>query len=253
MTTASHETTSPSVPREGRRPRPARHTIYVWQLPVRVTHWTIVLALLVLSFTGYYIHHPFLGGSGVPGKPGFAMGTIRFIHETTGFVFIAAVLFRIYWAFAGNRYAHWRALLPVTKSQRRDLVDMIRFYALVRPRPPRANGHNPLAGIAYVVLYAGFLVSILTGLGLFAWVIGKEPWTSLFGWTWSVMSVPGLRLVHFLLMFAFIAFMIHHVYSAALMDIEERNGELSAIVTGYKADILEGEVPRDRPPRDSGE
>lgn len=233
--------------REGVRRRPARHTVYVWELPVRIVHWTIVLALIVLSFTGYYIHHPFLSGSGQPGSPGFTMGTIRFIHEATGFVFTVAVLFRIYWAFAGNRYAHWRALAPVTKAQRRDLGDMVRFYALVRPRPPRTNGHNPLAGLSYLVLYALFLLAALTGFALFAWVVRRAPWTTLFGWTWSVLPISELRLIHFLLMFAFIAFAIHHVYSAALVDIEERNGELSSIITGYKADVLEGEVPRDQP------
>ncbi len=54
--------------------RPARHAIYVFERPVRIVHWTIVFALLVLSLTGYYLHHPFLSGSGMPGHPGFAMG-----------------------------------------------------------------------------------------------------------------------------------------------------------------------------------
>jgi Ni/Fe-hydrogenase 1 B-type cytochrome subunit len=231
--------------------RPARHAIYVFELPVRIVHWVIVLCLIVLSFTGYYIHHPFLSGSGMPGHPGFTMGEMRFVHEATGFVFIAAVLFRIYWSFAGNRYVRWGALLPVTKAQRRDLRETIRFYAFLNRRPPRLNGHNPLAGLAYVVLYLGFILTILTGLGLFAWVIRTPAWTTLFAWTWSVVSIPTLRLVHFLLMFAYGAFAIHHVYSAVLYDIEERNGEMSSIITGWKADLLEDEIPRDDPRRDA--
>ena len=43
------------------RPATARARSTSWELPVRIVHWTIVLALIVLSFTGYYIHHPFLG------------------------------------------------------------------------------------------------------------------------------------------------------------------------------------------------
>ena len=226
--------------------RPARHSIYVRELPVRIVHWTIVVCLLVLSFTGYYLHNPWFGGSGAPGHPGFAMGEVRFIHETTGFVFIAAILFRIYWAFAGNRYASWRGLLPVTKAQRRDLRQTLRYYAFVRRHIPEGNGHNPLAGLAYVALYLGFMATVLTGLGLFAWVIRTSPWTTLFGWTWSVMSVPALRLLHFLLMFWYIAFFVHHVYSAILIDFEERNGELSSMITGYKADVLEGKALRER-------
>lgn len=227
--------------------RPARHAIYVWEWPVRIVHWVIVLDLVVLSITGYYLHHPFLSGSGQPGDPGFTLGLLRSIHEASGFVFIAAVLVRIYWAFVGNRYAGWRALVPITHAQRRDLRDMLAFYLFRRRNPPPTNGHNPLAGLAYLALYGMFMVTIVTGLGLFAWVIGTPPWTTLFGWTYQVMSVADLRLLHFLLMFFYIAFAIHHVYSAALVDFEEKNGELSSIFTGYKANVLEGEPPGDDP------
>jgi Ni/Fe-hydrogenase 1 B-type cytochrome subunit len=231
--------------------RQARRTVYVFELPVRIVHWTIVACLIVLSFTGYYIHHPFLSGDGMPGHPGFTLGGMRFVHEASGFVFIAAVLFRIYWAFVGNRYVHWRGLLPITKAQRRDLCNTIRFYGFLNRRPPRLNGHNPLAGLAYLVLYLGFLLTILTGLGLFAWVIRTPPWTTLFSWTWDVMSIQALRLMHFLLMFAYGAFAVHHVYSAILYDIEERNGELSSMITGYKADVLVGDAPQDDPAGES--
>ena len=224
--------------------RPAR-AIYVWEWPVRIVHWIIVATLIVLSFTGYYLHHPFLGGGGAAGHPGFAMADIRFIHEITAFVFTAAVLVRVYWAFAGNRHAHWRALVPLTRAQRRDGQAMLRYYFLLRRHPPRTVGHNPLAGLAYLVLYVLFLLSILSGFGLYAWVGRIPAWRTLFGWTYGLLPIEQLRLVHFLLMFVFGAFAIHHVYSAVLIDMEERNGELSSIVTGYKADVLEGEVPRD--------
>ena len=229
--------------------RPPRHVTYVWELPVRIVHWTIVLSLVVLSVTGYYIYHPFFSGSGGPGHPGFTMGTVRFVHEVTGFVFIAAVLFRVYWAFVGNRYGHWRGLLPVTAAQRRGVREMLRYYFYRRRHPVPMNGHNPLAGLAYVLLYALFALSILSGLGLFAWVSRIPAWRALFGWTWSVLPIELLRLLHFLLMFLFVGFAIHHVYSSVLFDIEERNGELSSMVTGYKADVLGGETPRDDPRR----
>ena len=40
-------------------------------------------------------------------------------------------------------------------------------------------------------------------------------------------------------MFAFFAFVIHHVYSAVLVSWQERNGLIESIFTGYKF------VPRD--------
>lgn len=54
-------------------------------------------------------------------------------------------------------------------------------------------------------------------------------------------EIQQLGLLHFLLMFAFGAFAIHHVYSAVLFDTEERNRELSSIVTGWKTDLTDGE------------
>jgi Ni/Fe-hydrogenase 1 B-type cytochrome subunit len=241
-------------------PRPAPAAVYVWELPVRLVHWTIVLALLVLSVTGYYIHHPFLSGEAnaagvmtsdgnLPGQPGFTMGLVRSIHEIAGFVLIAAVLVRLYWAFAGNRYAHWRALLPVTSAQRRELVEMVRYYALRRRHPPRAIGHNPLASLAYIGLYAFFLLVIVSGLGLFAWVSRIPAWMTLFGWTYSAIDIQHLRLLHFLLMFVFAAFTVHHVYSAILIDVEERNGEISSIFSGYKTDFADGDAPHHDDPR----
>ena len=43
-----------------------------------------------------------------------------------------------------------------------------------------------------------------------------------------------LRETHFLLMFVFLAFLIHHVYSAVLIGIEERSGLMAGIFSGYK-------------------
>ena len=62
----------------------------------------------------------------------------------------------------------------------------------------------------------------------------------------------NLNLTWGLLMFVFGAFMVFHVYCSILVDVNERNGELSSIVTGYKANVLEGETPRDDPARLAG-
>lgn len=34
--------------------------IYVWEIPVRLTHWVNALSIVMLSFTGYYIARPYL-------------------------------------------------------------------------------------------------------------------------------------------------------------------------------------------------
>ena len=36
--------------------------LYVWQYPLRLFHWGLVISIGVLAFTGYYIHDPFIVG-----------------------------------------------------------------------------------------------------------------------------------------------------------------------------------------------
>ncbi len=34
--------------------------MYVWQYPLRLVHWGIVISIGVLAVTGYYIHDPYI-------------------------------------------------------------------------------------------------------------------------------------------------------------------------------------------------
>jgi Ni/Fe-hydrogenase 1 B-type cytochrome subunit len=207
--------------------------VYVWEIPVRVTHWMIVLGIAVLSFTGYYLYNPFIISRG---SSAFLMGTMRFVHEVTGFVFIAAVLLRFYWFFKGNRWAHWRSFLPLEGWWRRGLRKQLKYYLFFSRDPESEVGHNPLAAATYLVVYALMVVEILTGLALLDYVsgIGHGLLSFCFGWISTLIGVQYVRETHFLIMFAFLAFVIHHVYSAVLIGIEERSGLVGGIFSGYK-------------------
>ncbi len=214
---------------------------YVWELPVRVTHWTTFLAIVVLSATGYYIHDPYLL---VKAKTAYVMGTARFIHVVAGFVLTMSFLVRVYWFFAGNRCASLNAFIPRRRTQWQAMGQMFRYYSFLRWRPVRRVGHNPLAGITYTGILILMLVSILTGFVLFSWTAETGFLKAVFGWAAHVFGIQRIRELHFFLMYIFIAFSIHHVYSAVLVSIEEKNGLLESIVTGYKY-IPEWELRQD--------
>jgi Ni/Fe-hydrogenase 1 B-type cytochrome subunit len=206
-----------------------RVRLYVWQVPVRLTHWFIFGSIVVLSVTGLYIADPFLFPPG-----GSIMMVMRFTHMLAAFTFVTAGLVRTYWLFAGNRFANWRAFIPTNRTQRRELVRQTGWYLFLRPNAPKVLGHNQLAAGTYMVVFFLFLVQILTGFAMVA-IHGIQPWSALFGWVPSVLfGVQGVRLIHHLVTWAIIAFAIHHVYSALLVDHVERNGLMSSIFTGYK-------------------
>jgi Ni/Fe-hydrogenase 1 B-type cytochrome subunit len=202
--------------------------VYVWEVPVRLTHWVTVLAILVLSGTGFYIGDPIFGGSVS------LMAWMRGVHRITAYVFIAGVMLRTYWAFAGNEWASWRALFPyLTAEGRRQMARTFLYYTFLRRQPPGGLGHNPLAGMAYSAVVALMVAEILTGFALQS--LGGGGWRrALFGWIFSLISLQGVRLVHHMIMWLLLGFAVHHVYSSVLMDLEEKNGLLTSIFTGYK-------------------
>jgi Ni/Fe-hydrogenase 1 B-type cytochrome subunit len=208
--------------------------IYVWEVPVRVTHWLIVASIVVLTITGFYIHGPFLTAPSAS-EAADQMAVVRFIHALAAIVFMCSFAVRFYWGFVGNSFSSWRAIIPHNREQLYWGREMAKYYLFLRRDPVPVTGHNFLAGATYTIVSIGMVAQILSGLLLTAWVVGIPPVTTFFGWG---SMVPGgiqtVRMIHYLLTFLFVAFSIHHVYSAILVDYEERSGTISSIFSGWK-------------------
>jgi Ni/Fe-hydrogenase 1 B-type cytochrome subunit len=211
-----------------------RQNVYVWELAVRITHWVTVICIGILTVTGIYIAFPFIETTG-DASGQYLMGDIRFIHFVTAFVFTASVLFRLYWMFLGNTWANWGQFLPIKAARRRGIRRMLAFYLFLRRKAPAVIGHNPLAGAAYTVVFMLFLIQILTGFALYSLPFEGGFWPATFGWITLLLGVQPVRLIHDIIMWLILAFMVHHVYTALLIDTEERSGLVSSIITGWKS------------------
>jgi Ni/Fe-hydrogenase 1 B-type cytochrome subunit len=191
----------------------------------------IVTTIISLSITGYYMHDPFV----IPhGRTAFLMGTMRFVHVLSGFAFLCAILIRVVWMFAGNRWASWDQLIPTTKKRFKDFIETCRYYGFMSWSPTPHIGHNALAGAAYAAVFGMGIVEIITGLTLYSQVLGNRVLLFFFGWIPHVVDIQWLREIHFFLMFGFWMFFIHHLYTAILVSIEEENAVMESIFSGYK-------------------
>ncbi len=215
-------TTSPA-PESAERVR-----LYIWQAPVRITHWVTVACIVVLSVTGGYIADPFLVPPG-----GSVMTTVRLIHIGTAFVFLASGLVRTIWLLVGNRFARWSAFIPTSRKQFTELFRQAGYYGFLRREIPKVLGHNQLAAAAYVLLFGLLLIETLTGFALDG-IAGAQPAASLFGWLSDMLGPQLVRLIHHLCMWAILAIALFHVYSCVLVDQLEKNGLMASIFSGYK-------------------
>ncbi|MBJ6727849.1 Ni/Fe-hydrogenase, b-type cytochrome subunit [Geomesophilobacter sediminis] len=205
---------------------------YIWEVPVRVTHWVIALSIVTLSLTGLFIGAP---KSVALVTDEFTMGWVRFTHFVAGYAFAVSVVSRIYWSFVGNEQASWREFFPWrNKKGRQDMYNVFNYYTFVSKRAPYTIGHNALAGLAYSVVFLLYIVMIITGFALYSEHAPHGFLHHIFGPVLHIFTNQGVRMTHHLIMWFLIAFAIHHVYSAWLMDIKERGGVMSSIFGGYK-------------------
>jgi cytochrome b len=114
--------------------------IRVWDLPVRLFHWT--LAVLVVA-------------SLVTQKIG---GNAMQWHFLSGYAILALLLFRIVWGLVGSRYARFADFLHgpgVVMSYLRNAKNGIE---------EKYQGHNPLGSLSVFALLGVLLAQVGTGL-----------------------------------------------------------------------------------------
>jgi len=111
--------------------------IKVWDIAIRVFHWTLV---------GCYAL-AFISSENIPK-----------LHVFFGYSVLFLVLFLILYGFAGTRYARFSDFL----YRPAEIVDYLK--GLLIGRPKHYMGHNPAGGFMIVILLLSLLSLTLTGL-----------------------------------------------------------------------------------------
>ncbi len=213
---------------------PGLTRVYVWDVPVRLTHWLLAISITVLAITGFYIGHPFIAAPNPAGQE-FVMGTVLAIHFFSAIVFSLSELARIVWMFMGNRYARWNELIPTSKARWRQTWEWLKFYVLFRAVTPKFVGHNPLAGLTYILVYAICLLAALTGYAMFSVQAGVNSPMRIFS---SLVPLFGglqtTRWIHHMCMWVIVLFVIHHISCALLVARAAGNGTIDSMFSGFR-------------------
>lgn len=209
--------------------------VYVWEIPVRFYHWINALCILILCVTGFIIADPPAIQLANEAYFNYWFGTVRFIHFVAAFVFFFNFVFRLYWGFAGNKYARWNNFIPLKKSQWKEIFEVIKVDILqVKNKPVDSIGHNALASTIYFSMFLAFLLQCITGFGLYA-KMSQSLFPQLFTWVVPLMgSDLAVRELHHFLMWFFILFAIVHIYLVFYHDYIERRGVTSSMIGGWK-------------------
>lgn len=212
-----------------------RYYVYVWEFPVRLFHWVNALCVVVLAVTGYLMGNPVAIASSAEASSQFWFGTMRFLHFATAYVWVAIAVLRLYWGFVGNEYVRFHNFLPFTRKRIAEIIQVIKVDVLhIWEESIDSIGHNALAGAAYLIGFLGFLVSAITGFGLYT-AMSHNWFVDLFAWVVPMMGGDHIvRIIHHLMLWFFAIFVMIHIYLAAYHDYVEATGTISSMVGGWK-------------------
>ena len=119
---------------------PPRHSAPVWDLPVRIFHWALVLLVFSQVVTAS------LGGNAMQ------------FHALGGYAILALVLFRILWGFLGGTHARFRDFVQAP-------APVMRYAKSVFAGPyPAHRRHNPLGGWSVMAMLGSLLMQATSGL-----------------------------------------------------------------------------------------
>lgn len=178
---------------------PAR-TVKVWDLFVRLFHWSLVTCVLLNQFV--------LEAGETP-------------HEWSGYIASGLVVARILWGFVGSYHARFSNFFPTPSRIRQHLVVLRqgRTGEHVGTHVDEHVGHNPLGALMMLALMA-----LVLALGLTGWLQGTDTF-------WGEEWLQELHewLANGLLLAAGL-----HAAAAIVMGRLERVNLVRAMVTGVK-------------------
>jgi len=122
--------------------------IKVWDLPIRVFHWLLVVGF----FIAYLTEEEFLG-----------------LHVWAGYLVSALIIFRLIWGFIGNEYARFSGFVCNPIQSVAYVKDVFALKA------KRYLGHNPAGATMIVLLLLSLLFTVVSGLAVYGADQGAGP------------------------------------------------------------------------------
>ena len=113
-------------------------SVHVWDLPTRLFHWALVVAVSGALATAW-----------IPGAP------IEW-HARFGYAILALLVFRLAWGLVGGYWSRFAAWRPTPAR--------LLAYLRGRPHPDDRIGHSPLGTLSVIVILLTLAAQVGTGL-----------------------------------------------------------------------------------------
>ena len=185
--------------------------VAVWDLPLRLFHWALVL---VLSFSA---------STGLLGEK-LGVGVAEW-HARAGYSIFALLLFRLLWGFCGGTHARFSSFVRGPRV----VADYVRRALGGEKLAPL--GHNPAGGWSVLAMLGGLSLQVGTGLFLADEDLAFEAPLSKYI---SANSVDVLKEVHEANFFVLAALIAMHLAAIAYYYFVKREDLVRPMLSGHR-------------------
>lgn len=183
--------------------------VKVWDWPVRLAHWVLVVAISGAWYTGEHLDEWFVA------------------HRACGITALVVVLFRLGWGFFGTRTARFGAFVVGPLAVLQHLRD------LFARRLSAHAGHSASGGWAVLALWLAVLAQATTGLFANDEVMNAGP---LYAWVSGDLS-EALTAWHHEIFEVLLVLVVLHVGAVLVYRFWGRQNLLPAMLSGRRSDV----------------
>ena len=188
-------------------PSDAARRVRIWDLPTRLFHGLLMLAIVGLVVTGQ------IGGNAMTW------------HFYLGYLVLSLVLFRIVWGFVGGHWSRFAQFVP-TPAQ-------VKHYAgdLIARRHTPTVGHNPMGALSVLTMLLLLLLQVLSGFMSDDEIAASGPWTALVSNQWVAWATAYHAEVGKVLILILVGL---HIASVLFYKRVQREDLITPMISGDK-------------------
>jgi len=180
-----------------------QNQVYVWDMFVRLFHWTLVAAFTIAYFTE---------------------DDLLKVHVWAGYVVGALIVARVVWGFIGPARARFSDFIYDPATTLRYIRDLVLF------RAERHLGHSPGGGAMVVLLLLFLTATVVTGLVVYGGEHQAGPLAGIF----TKDTGEAMEEAHVLIANITLGLILAHIAAVVLASFGHRENLVRAMVTGYK-------------------
>ena len=188
--------------------------VRVWDLPTRLFHWALAVALVAQVITGK------IGGAALNW------------HLRIGYCIFALIVFRLVWGFVGGHWSRFKSFVYGPASVLRYLRNRHHASDLFHV------GHNPLGSASVFAMLALLVVQVATGLVADDEIATVGPLNRFVSTAFGLSATawhkgPGLGII--------LTLVVLHVFAVLFYRLRKRQDLIGPMLSGDK--VLPGVVP----------